>query len=298
MSAVRIAHLTDVHWLVPPRLRHLAPKRVLGTANLYLRGRRHDFDERVQAQAVEHVRALRPDLAVVTGDLTAQALPEEFVKAKTALEPLLAEVPTVVIPGNHDLYAPDAVRDRLFHNAFERWSGRADPDELIRASVGPVTLLGLDPNRPTLLHSRGRVPDAQLQGLAEALSDPALAGRVVVLAVHYPIVDRHGQVYDNYFHGLENARELIAVLAAAPVRPSLVLCGHIHRGFRSAVTLADGAAIPVVNCGSSGLAYHPERRRAAAAALYTVHDDGSVEYARWVHDGTGFAPEPGGAFST
>jgi 3',5'-cyclic AMP phosphodiesterase CpdA len=297
VSAVRIAHLTDVHWLVAPRVAHFSLKRVLGTANLYLRGRRWDFDERVQAEVVAHAVSLEPDLAIVTGDLTAQALPEEFVKAKTALEPLLERVPTVVVPGNHDMYAPSAVRDRLFHRAFERWSGRADPEALIRASVGHVTVLGLDPNRPTLLHSRGKVPEAQLEGLREALADPALVDRVVVLAIHYPLVDRHGHVYDNLVHGLENARALIAVLEAAPKRPSLVMSGHIHKGFLAPLTLSDGTKIPVANCGSSGLAHQPERGRAAAMGLYTVHEDGRVDFERWVHDGAQFQRESDGPFS-
>jgi 3',5'-cyclic AMP phosphodiesterase CpdA len=296
MSGVRIAQLTDVHWLVPPRASHFAWKRVLGTVNLYALGRRHDFDERVQQQAVEHALALRPDLALVTGDLTAQALPEEFAKAKTALEPLLAEIPTVVLPGNHDLYTPSAVRDRLFHAVFQPWSGRSDPEGLIRARVGAVEVLGLDPNRPALLHSSGRVPDRQLRELAAALAEPGLADRSVVLAIHYPLVDRHGAVYDNASHGLRNARELIAVLAAAPKRPSVVLCGHIHRGYRSAIPLPDGTAIPLANCGSSGHSWQPHRHRAAAMALYTVHGDGRVEYERWVHDGARFAPEEGGPF--
>ena len=75
---MRIAHATDIHWFVPPTPRQLGFKRVLGTANLYLRGRRHHFDRGAQRALVAHLRRVEADLILITGDLTAQALPAEF----------------------------------------------------------------------------------------------------------------------------------------------------------------------------------------------------------------------------
>jgi 3',5'-cyclic AMP phosphodiesterase CpdA len=295
---VRVAHATDIHWFVPPRAGQMTVKRLLGSANLYLRGRRHDFDEGVQSALVDHLVDLEPDLVIVTGDLTAQATPEEFDKARQALAPVLDTLETFVIPGNHDVYTPGALRERRIERYFGPWMG-LDDSPIGRRDLGPVTVLGLDPNRPTLVTASGVVPEEQLVALDEALRDPALASRFVILALHYPILDRRGEVYDGANHGLRNARELIALLDRAPTRPAIILCGHKHHGFRSDLELSDGAVIPVVNCGSSGYAFQPDHQRAAAMCVYEIDDDGrlaSVE--RFLYDGGGFAPEPGGPFAT
>lgn len=293
---MRLAHATDIHWFVPPRASQLTVKRTLGTANLYVRGRRHDFDEAVQGALVAHLVALAPDLVVITGDLTAQALPEEFEKARVALDPVLGRVPTFVIPGNHDVYTPGAKRERRIEAWFGDWMGLGGP--VTRRDEGEITVLGLDPNRPTLVSASGVLPADQLIALAEALSQPDLAGRFVVLAIHYPVVDRRGALYDGASHGLRNAAELVGLLEQAPRRPDLILCGHKHHGYRSELVLGDGARVPVINCGSSGQAHQPDRQRAAAMCVYTVEHGALSEVERYLHDGAAFVPEPGGAFAT
>lgn len=295
---MRIAHATDIHWFTPPTMRDFAPKRVIGTLNLYVRGRRHQFDEAVQRELVAHICRLAPDAALITGDLTAQALPSEFAKAHAALAPLLDAIPTVVLPGNHDVYTPGSVRDRAFAQTFGAHAGPRGPSGLVRRDVGPITILGLDPNRPTWVTAAGRVPDAQLQALAAELRDPGLDGRPIVLGIHYPVVNRRGSLYDAPSHGLVNAGALVDVLADAPRRPALIACGHVHHGFRAALTLPDGHAIPVVNCGSSGQAHLPDRGWAASMAVYDVRDGAPVGFERWIHDGRQFRPEPGGAFAS
>jgi 3',5'-cyclic AMP phosphodiesterase CpdA len=298
MRPVRIAHATDIHWFVPPTLAELGPKRVIGSLNLYALGRRHQFDVKVQRELVAHLLQTRPDLVLITGDLTAQALAAEFTMAREVLNPLLAEIPTLILPGNHDLYTPDSQRSFAFHRTFEAWTGRREPRGLIRATVGDVTVLGLDPNRPLLFGASGYVPDDQLAELADALASPDLGPGPIVLGIHYPPVDKRGAIYDRPSHGLLNARALIEVLAKAPRRPALIACGHVHHGFLAPLRLPDGAAIPVADCGSSGQAWQPLRGRAAATATYTLAADGTVSYERFLYDGTRFAPEPGGAFAS
>ncbi|MEQ1504120.1 MAG: metallophosphoesterase [Myxococcota bacterium] len=294
---VRIAHATDIHWFVPPSWGDFAPRRVIGTLNLYARGRRHEFDDQVQDALVAHLRSLAPDLVLITGDLTAQALRSEFAKALKALSPLLDTVPTLILRGNHDAYTPGAERLRLFANTFGAWSGQADASGVVRVDVGDATVFGLDPNLPSLVTAVGQVPEAQLRSLEAQLADPALDGRSIVLGIHYPPVDRAGVPYDRQPHGLLNARALLGVLERAPHRPRLIACGHIHHGYKRDLVLSDGATISVVNCGTSGHSYQPDRGRAAAMALYTL-DGTQLTCDRWVHDGARFVPEPGGAWAS
>lgn len=293
---MRIAHATDIHWYAPPGVGDLTSfKRAIGTANLLLRGRRRNFDRAVQQALVAHLAALEPDLVILTGDFTATALDAEFALAREDLGPLLDRFPTFVIPGNHDVYTAAALRDRPFEAVFGPWMGHGGP--VRRLDVGDVTVLGLDPNRPLWLFASGEIPEDQLTHLEQLLADPALATRHVVLALHYPILDRRGALYDGADHGLVNAGRLVEILRAAPTLPALILHGHEHHGFRVELPLGD-RSVPIVNCGSSGHTFQPERRRAAAAALYTLGAPGVLAVERFLHDGERFAPEPGGAFAT
>lgn len=294
---MRIAHATDIHWFVPPKATELAFKRILGTANLYLRGRRHHFSRPIQQALVQHMLGLELDAVMITGDLTSQALDAEFALARADLQPVLDAIPTFMVPGNHDVYTPSARRTNAMARTFGPWMGDRESG-LSRADVGPVTFLGLDPNRPTLIAASGRVPELQLAELASTLADPELASRSVVLAVHYPLLDRRGEVYDSQAHGLLNARSVIEVLDASPVRPRLIACGHVHHGFRVDLTLSDGTAIPICNCGSSGYAHEAHRRRTASMAVYDLGDPATIRFERYQFDGERFAPEPGGAWAT
>ena len=50
---MKIVHLTDIHVQTAPQLRELTAKRLLGTTNLYLFGRRSKFSADSQRAAVE-----------------------------------------------------------------------------------------------------------------------------------------------------------------------------------------------------------------------------------------------------
>ena len=57
---------------------------------------------------------------------------------------------------------------------FGPWMG-LQPDGLGRLDLGDLTVIGLDPNRPTWLGASGRVPEAQLGALADTLADRSMA---------------------------------------------------------------------------------------------------------------------------
>ena len=293
---MRVAHCTDIHWQVAPGLGDATIKRILGTANLYLAGRRHHFSPVVQDALMAHLQVLDLDLLLITGDLTAQALDSEFATARRALQPVLDTVPTFVIPGNHDVYTPGAQRSQRIRTHFGPYMG-LDAGAVTRRDCGSVTALGLDPNRPTWILASGELPQAQLDALAQTLEDPSLADQFVILCIHYPILDRHGEVYDGPKHGLLNARALIDVLRNATHTPDLILCGHEHHGFRTELDLGE-RSVPLINSGSSGYAFMPEKRRAAAMNVYALDGGALAGVERFLYTEQGFQPEPGGAYAT
>ncbi len=291
---MRIAHATDIHWTESVPFTKLFGKRTLGTANQILRGRRHHFPEDVQQALMDHVRSLSPDLFVVTGDLTAQALPSEFDKARRFLAPVMQQIDTLVLAGNHDVYTRGARDTDRIASYFGDQLHRAGPIQ--RLDRNGLVVLGLDPNRPTFLDAAGEVPTEQLDALSEALEDPTLDGRFRILALHYPLLDRRGDVYDNTHHGLLNARVLIERLRAATYKPHLCIHGHEHHGFSVPLDLG-GHTMVIANSGSSGYRFMPEKRRAAAMNVYVVEGE-SFEVERYMYDGTAFVPEDGGAYAT
>lgn len=275
---MRLVHVSDIHWMTPPPLASLLGKRLLGTANLYLRGRKNHFDLAVQRELVAAIVALNPDLVVVSGDLTAQALEAEFILARAELDPVLSTLPTLLIPGNHDVYTRGSQRHQRFHEHLGSWFPGGP---VARLDVGNTTVLGLDPCRPHLSAS-GLLPEEQLTGLAEVL--PELLHRRVVLASHYPLVGPDGAPYDGNSHGLRNARDVLAVLRASPVRPVAVLSGHRHREYRVPIDLGD-AQVPQVVCGAGGRTHgatlHVLNVATGESTLHR-HGDGGFAPAGWV----------------
>ncbi|MFT7518634.1 MAG: 3',5'-cyclic AMP phosphodiesterase CpdA [Kiritimatiellia bacterium] len=292
---MRIAHATDIHWFLRPSLSRLLGKRLLGTANLYLRGRRHHFTRQVQDALVAHIVELNPDLVIVTGDLTAQALPEEFSLAKEQLNPVLKRFPTVLMPGNHDAYTGGSIRDKRMLHYFKRWMYLQD-GPVGRLDEGAVTVLTLDPTRAHFSAS-GLIPLDQLNALRTLLSSDELTTQTVILALHYPLLSRSGQVYDGADHGLRNASDLIALLDSCPVKPAAILHGHRHHGYRVDLPLS-GVNVPIFNPGAGGYAWLPSHDRTGAMNLYTTAPNGDIAVERYLFDGQRFSPEEGGSYAT
>ncbi len=291
---MRIVHATDIHWFVPPTALQLASKRALGTANLYLRHRKDHFDARVQRELVDAMDSVGADVLLVTGDLTAQALPAEFALAREALDPLLSRMPAFVQNGNHDVYTGGSARDDRIATLFEPWLHRT-PDGLARLRLPGLTVIGLDPCRPHITAS-GLVPAHQLAALPAAL-EAAPQDDAVILALHYPVLDRSGALYDRWAHGLRNAGALVEVLRSAPRAPTLIVHGHQHHGFTVPLHLHD-VDVPIHDPGSSGYAWLPEEDRAACFNVYTVEGPALVGVERYRFGAEGFEPEAGGAYAT
>src|SRR3954463_14993886 len=117
-----IAQITDLH----VRPRGLASNRVAETNMLTER-------------AIDALRGLRPqpDVVLITGDMAANGLIEEYEVLRSLLARL--PMPVYMVPGNHD------ARDNL-KKVFADWpSVMADPDFVqCVAEDFPLRLIGLD----------------------------------------------------------------------------------------------------------------------------------------------------------
>jgi predicted phosphohydrolase len=151
-----------------------------------------------------------PHLAVVSGDLTQRARPEQFESARRFLCQL--PCPALVVPGNHDiapLYRPlERVLTPLarYHRylrdvSCERWQ-----DE-------ELAVVGLSSVRP-LRVKEGSVTPRQLRGLCEGLQPASQALRMI--AVHHPVLAG------------PSARAVALRVALAACDVAVCLSGHLH----------------------------------------------------------------------
>ena len=287
---MKVVHLTDLHVQIPPRMSEMTGKRLLGSVNLYVLGRKRKFSEAVQRAAIEAAVAQNPDVVVFTGDITAQALDAEFEAAEALLEPILSRFPTVLIPGNHDTYVRERVPGERMRQRFGQWMGERAP---WLHTFDEIAFLYLETCRLDPL-SRGLTPPAQLEE-AEALLEQA-GNRFVFLCQHYPLRGRRGEPYGPSTRSLQNASQVEAFLQRTD-RIGAVLHGHEHHGFRTEIPTGGGPR-PILNPGASGYAFLPDKNRTAHLNIYEVDAAGIHDVSRLRFDGTAFIPEPGGAYAT
>ena len=288
---MRIAHLTDLHVQLAPRLRDLPGKRLIGTANLYMMGRRLHFSPDAQRAAVTATLEATPDLVIITGDLTAQGLDAEFDAARALLDPLLSRFPVVIIAGNHDTYVKERAVAAAMRERFGAWMGERTP---WLHHAGGCAVLTLETCRAHPLSSGYAPPDEieAARGLLSAVPSDAF----LFLAIHYPLRGRDGAPYGPRTRALSNAAAVEALIASTS-RIDAVLHGHEHRGFRTTVPGA-GGLVPIFDPGASGYAWRPDHQRTAHLNLYTVAGRSLTALRRLAFDGDRFREEPGGPYQS
>ncbi len=174
---------------------------------------------------------------LVTGDLTTTALEAEFLDARAALAPLLADHERgTVIPGNHDRYTTEAVRSRRFERFFRPWLG-GDEFPWLKWIDAETPILGLDPTR-SHLSATGRLPDAQLERAKALLPRRARGYPRLIVACHYPIEAPPELAAQLRAKRLVNASMLTEWLRA--IGPHLYCCGHVHSAWARESVLVPG----------------------------------------------------------
>jgi Icc protein len=179
------------------------------------------FQPDVMAAIVDRVNAIRPDVVVVCGDLTAAGYEWEFEQAARWLEKVQA--PKVVIPGNHDSRNVGYIHfRRLFGERFSRYRQAFDPVRAERLQATGFTVVGVDSSQPDLDEGhigRERYPWIRLQ-----FDEP---GDIKVFAIHHHLVSIPGTGRERNI--ITDAGDLLAELTRLDV--DLVLCGHKHVPF-------------------------------------------------------------------
>ena len=186
----------------------------------------------------------RPDLVVVSGDLTQRARRSEFAKARKFLDSIVA--PKLVIPGNHDVPLYDLIGRVL--TPFRHYESHIAP-------IGPVSsfhaddeiaVLALNTAR-RLTRKNGRVSWEQMDEIRRVFS-AAPRHCLKILATHHPLGEPEGGFGLELVH-----RSRPALIAIAEAGVNVLLSGHHHRASSGAISIGAraGHSILVAHAGTA-----------------------------------------------
>jgi 3',5'-cyclic AMP phosphodiesterase CpdA len=177
------------------------------------------FDHGQVEPLLRAVESIRPDLVVVSGDLTQRARPEQFQEARDFLA--LLPKPQIVVPGNHDV---------PLHNLYDRLSQPlGNFRRYITEDLEPfysdseVAVLGMNTAR-AFIWKNGRIGVRQIARIQHHFGG-AGTGAAKVLVTHHPF-----DLPEHYTFRDLVGRARLAMNTIADCGVDLLLAGHFHLG--------------------------------------------------------------------
>jgi len=165
----------------------------------------------------------KPDLVVVSGDLTQRARVEQYRQACEFLDRLEGQgLSVLAVPGNHDVPLYDVVR--RFTRPLKRYKKFIDEDLCPYWESDQLAVLGLNTARSLTLKD-GSISREQLKLIEQRFENAG--DRLCVLVTHHPVaatpIAEEGGLITTAKRGPD------AIRAAANAGVDLLLAGHFHR---------------------------------------------------------------------
>lgn len=164
---------------------------------------------------------MKPDLTILSGDLTMRARRGELAAASAFVDRL--PKPRLLIPGNHDIPSINQPLDRFF-NSFARYRGTFGDDLEPELRMGGIHVVSLNSSRAFGFHadwSEGRLSRRQLAMIREKFL-ASQEDELRILVLHHPLLELK-------LPGREVVKPLkLLMQAVEDARVDLVMCGHFH----------------------------------------------------------------------
>ena len=238
------------------------------------------LDQRTLPALQASIAATRPDVVVVSGDLTQRARGRQFAAARRFLDSL--SVPRIVVPGNHDV---------PLYNVISRWlRPLAKYRRFISDDLEPfyaddeIAVLGINTARSFTLGD-GRINHLQVERSCARLD--ACASEITrMIVTHHPF-----DLLGTQHHGSVIGRAAMAIEGFAKCRVDLILSGHLHLSHSGVTTIrygATGYSAMLVQAGTAT----SSRRRGELNSYNVIHIDRprvSIDRLTWDDDRDGFA---------
>jgi 3',5'-cyclic AMP phosphodiesterase CpdA len=175
--------------------------------------------------ALEHLlRTQRPDLMILSGDITQRATPVQFRAARAFVR--RNGCPCLAIPGNHDIPLFNvAMRLLAPYSRYRKVFGECL--EPVHRSSGCV-VIGVRTTR-RMRHTDGEVSRVQIARVS-ALLRQAMSQQLRLVVVHHPVFVNRPEDRHNLLIGHQEAIHEWAAAGA-----DLILGGHIHLPYVAAL---------------------------------------------------------------
>ncbi len=170
----------------------------------------------VQATIVAVTRA-RPDVVVVSGDLTQRAKPREFQEVRRFLDALPS--PQIVVPGNHDVPFYNVLARAL--HPLRNYQRYINKDLEPSYSDEEIAIVGINTAR-SFTFKGGRINRQQVATTCARL-EAAGENRTRIVVSHHPF----DLSETPELHGLVGRADM-ALAGFASCHVDIILCGHLH----------------------------------------------------------------------
>jgi Icc protein len=180
------------------------------------------------SKIIKHIKNnfFRPDLVLLTGDLSQDSTPESYQHLVNTLAGFSAKI--YFVPGNHDVLT---VMQQVFQNSSILF------DKLIYLNSWAIILL----NSVAIGKVSGVLSPQELTFLESSLEKTRHLKTIV--ALHHHPVTIQSQLMDQYI--LENREEFLKIIYNKP-QVKIVLFGHVHQVFETCIN-----KIAFLSCASS-----------------------------------------------
>ncbi|RJT39808.1 metallophosphoesterase [Rahnella woolbedingensis] len=182
--------------------------------------------------ALAWLDSVKPDVLVITGDLTDNDWRDGYTKISACLNS--RTYPKFILPGNSD---NRRVMRSVLHNDLNA-DGEGDQAMHFVADMGEIRLIGLD---ATIPGASAASAGEHIPWLEKALS--AKGNTASMLFMHHHVFPSGIPPLDDIMCG--DAQKLGAFLRQNPQRPLAIATGHVHRPVAGTL-----AGIPAYICGS------------------------------------------------
>jgi len=237
-------------------------------------------DYSVVEPLVATVAEIKPDVVVVSGDLTQRARSQEFKDAREFLDRLPS--PQIIVPGNHDVPLHNAYA--RFFQALDKYKRYITDDLEPFHSDEEIAVLGINTAR-SLTIKDGRINEDQIASIRDRLC-PFADDVTKIIVTHHPFDLPEG--HNDEIVG----RAQLAMEAMAKCGADVLLAGHLHvshTGHSSARYKIAGHSALIVSAGTAT----STRGRGETNSFNVIrvkHPFINVERLSWQPERAAFAP--------
>jgi 3',5'-cyclic AMP phosphodiesterase CpdA len=237
-------------------------------------------DYSVVEPLVATITEIKPDVVIVSGDLTQRARSHEFKEAREFLDRLPS--PQIIVPGNHDVPLHNAYA--RFFQALDKYRRYITDDLEPFHSDEELAILGINTAR-SLTIKDGRINEDQVASIRDRLC-PFADEVTKIVVTHHPF-DLPEGLNDEIVGRAQLAMEAIAKCGA-----DVLLAGHLHvshTGHSSARYKIAGHSALIVSAGTAT----STRGRGETNSFNVIrvkHPFINVERLSWQSERAAFAP--------